>query len=182
MMCRSLGAQTEHVGLCLPVTKWRTSVTGHSGTINVMTVITWQALIVPYYDSPPHVYKQDTFTYGLDMVECTPHWLSQRNCSASRTFFPVKIIHVSLGRLLYMSLLCFLLQVFSVVIQVCLFPLPYLRARWQLQGFQAEKRHSSTSIICGDPSLSVSHTHTHIHAHVHAQFATPTCPLLFLTH
>lgn len=44
-------------------------------------------------------------------------------------------------------------------------PLSPTWARWQLQGFQAERRRSSTSIICGDPC----HTHTHTHSHTYTR-------------
>lgn len=101
----------------------------------------------------------------------------------------------------------FLIAGFQCCYSMCISPISPTWARWQLQGFQAERRHSSTAIICGDPChtlfLTLTHTHTHAwptclysiriqsliqhtrlntHTYTHTHFTTPSCPMLFLTH
>lgn len=61
-------------------------------------------------------------------------------------------------------------------------PLSPTWARWQLQGFQAERRHSSTSVICGDPCHTHTDTNIHIYTHNHSVHIPSTYQGRYGTH
>ncbi len=180
-----------------------------------MTVITGQALIVPHsscsYLSYTHTHTH-TFIHWLGWMHTTHELTRTVYCSThtvnhtSRTF--VSVSHWDVHHIINLSAKYFfhpllLLRLLHLVAHLATFPFSLIAgfqcgypmhisplsptwARWQLQGFQAERRRSSTSIICGDPchkhtrahdppacTLSTykaryrTHTHTHTHTHTY---------------